>query len=160
MALGHTRIGIVSGPMDVASMRARVDGAASALGDRLAFQVASSFSMELEHEVHEAVVSRRATAIFAGTDLLALGVIRAAQTAGLNVPADLAVIGFGDMPSAQMANPPLSSIEMPLEDMAAEAVDALLRRIDGAAAETAADVVFGTTLIVRASTAEGPLASL
>jgi len=160
LALGHTRIGIVSGPMEVASMRARIDGAAAVLGERLAFQVASSFSMELEREVHEAVVSRRATAIFAGTDLLALGVMRAAQGAGLDVPGDLAVIGFGDMPSAQMANPPLSSIEMPLEDMAAEAVDALLRRIDGVAAEMAADVVFDTALIIRASTAEESLASL
>ena len=141
-------------------MRARIDGAAAVLGERLAFQVASSFSMELEREVHEAVVSRRATAIFAGTDLLALGVMRAAQGAGLDVPGDLAVIGFGDMPSAQMANPPLSSIEMPLEDMAAEAVDALLRRIDGVAAEMAADVVFDTALIIRASTAEESLASL
>jgi LacI family transcriptional regulator len=160
MALGHTRIGIVSGPMEVASMRTRVEGAAAALGDRLAFQVASSFSMELEREVEELVLSRRATAIFAGTDLLALGVIRAAQAAGLRVPADLAVIGFGDMPSAQMANPPLSSIEMPLEEMAACAVDALLRRIDGASAETVVDVVFDTALIVRASTFAGPLASL
>ncbi len=155
MALGHQRVGIVSGPVEVASMRARIDGAISALGDRLAFTVASSFSMELEHDVEAAVVSRRATAIFAGTDLIALGVIRAAQAAGLNVPGDLAVIGFGDMPSAQMANPPLSSIEMPLEDMAAEAVDALLRRIEGG---EASDVVFATTLIARASTRDSALA--
>ena len=150
MALGHRRIGIVSGPLDVASMRARVEGAASALGDRLAFNVASSFSMELEPEALEAVQSRRATAIFAGTDLIALGVIRAAQAAGLDVPRDLAVIGFGDMPWAQLANPPLSSIEMPLEDMAGEAVEALLRRIEGLGETRHA--VFDTALIIRQST--------
>ncbi len=150
LALGHERIGIVSGPRDVASMRARIDGAAAVLGERLVFTLASSFSMELEPSVQEAVVSRRATAIFAGTDLIAMGVIRAAQAAGLSVPGDLAVIGFGDMPWAQMANPPLSSIEMPLEDMAAEAVDALLQRIDGLHAPR--EVVFDTTLIARGST--------
>jgi LacI family transcriptional regulator len=151
LAQGHERVGIVSGPMDVASMRARIDGAKAALGDRLVFHMTSSFSMELEAAAIEAVRSRRATAIFAGTDLIALGVIRAAQAAGLNVPGDLAVIGFGDMPSAQMANPPLSSIEMPLEDMATAAVEALLRRIEGGAAR---DVVFETALIARASTAD------
>ncbi len=150
LAQGHKRIGIVSGPMDVASMRARIEGAAAALGDRLVFNVASSFSMELEPSVQAAVVSRQATAIFAGTDLIAMGIIRAAQAAGLRVPDDLAVIGFGDMPWAQMANPPLSTIEMPLEDMAAEAVDALLQRIEGMNAPR--DAVFETTLIVRGST--------
>ena len=150
LAQGHKCIGIVSGPMDVASMRARIEGAAAALGDRLVFNVASSFSMELEPSVQAAVVSRQATAIFAGTDLIAMGIIRAAQAAGLRVPDDLAVIGFGDMPWAQMANPPLSTIEMPLEDMAAEAVDALLQRIEGMNAPR--DAVFETTLIVRGST--------
>jgi len=150
MAQGHTRIGIISGPLEVASMRARVDGAAAALGDRLVFNVASAFSMELEPEALAAVRARKATAIFAGTDLIALGVIRTGQAAGLNVPGDLAVIGFGDMPWAQMANPPLSSIEMPLEDMAAEAVDALLRRIAGETAPR--ETVFETTLIARQST--------
>ncbi len=152
VAKGHTRIGIVSGPMDVASMRARIDGAVAALGDRLVFNVASSFSMELEPSVLEAIVSRRATAIFVGTDLIAMGIIRAAQAAGLSVPGDLAVIGFGDMPWAQMANPPLSTIEMPLEDMANAAVDALLQRIDGINAPR--DVVFETTLIARGSTVQ------
>ena len=151
MAQGHERIGIISGPMEVASMRARIEGAAAALGGRLVFTIASSFSMELEPAAVEAIISRRATAIFAGTDLIAMGVVRAAQTAGLNVPSDVAVIGFGDMPWAQMANPPLSSIEMPLEDMAAEAVDALLQRIEGANAPR--EVVFETALIARQSTA-------
>ncbi len=150
LALGHERIGIVSGPMEVASMRARVEGAKVALGARLVFNIASSFSMDLEPAALAAVVSRRATAVFAGTDLIALGIIRAAQGAGLTVPGDLAVIGFGDMPGAQMANPPLSSIEMPLEDMANEAVEALLRRIEGAG--EAHDRVFDTALIVRQST--------
>jgi len=150
MAMGHQRIGIVSGPLDVASMRARVDGAAAALGDRLAFNVASAFSMELEPAALEAVRSRQATAVFAGTDLIALGIIRAATGMGLSVPGDLAVIGFGDMPWAQLSSPPLSSIEMPLEDMATEAVEALLRRVEGEVGARA--VVFDTALIVRAST--------
>lgn len=151
VALGHDRIGIVSGPMDVTSMRARIEGAVAALGGRLVFNLASAFSMELEPSVHEAVVSRRTTAIFAGTDLIAMGIVRAAQAAGLGIPGDLAIIGFGDMPWAQMASPALSSIEMPLEEMAVAAVDALLRRIDGGT-ETR-DLVFDTTLIVRGSTA-------
>ena len=149
MAMGHDRIGIVSGPLDVASMRARVEGAMAVLGDRLAFNVATSFSMDLEPEALDAVGSRRATAVFAGTDLIALGVIRAAQAAGLAVPGDLAVIGFGDMPWAQLSNPPLSSVEMPLEDMAGAAVDALLRRIEGLGEPRT--VVFDTALVIRRS---------
>ena len=150
MALGHDRIGLVTGPMDVASMRARVEGARDMLGERVVFEVASAFSMELDPAAQAAVASRRATAVFAGTDLIAMGVVRAAQTAGIGIPDELSVVGFGDVAWAQMTQPPLTSIEMPLEDMANEAVEALLRRIDGVSGDV--DMIFDTRLIVRAST--------
>ncbi len=155
IAHGHRRIGVISGPMEVASMRARIEGAISVIEAKaeLAFNVTNAFSMELDPPARIAVLSEEATAVFAGTDLIALGVVRAAQMAGVRVPQDLSVIGFGDMPWSQMSQPALTSIEMPLEDMATEAVEALLRRIDG---DAAADRVFETALIVRQSTMKAP----
>ena len=151
IAHGHRRIGVISGPMEVASMRARIEGAIGVIEAKaeLAFCVTNAFSMELDPPARIALLSEQATAVFAGTDLIALGVVRAAQMAGVRVPQDLSVIGFGDMPWSQMSQPALTSIEMPLEDMATEAVEALLRRIEGGAAT---DMVFETALIVRQST--------
>lgn len=152
--LGHRDIGVVCGPMDILSMRDRCEAAIAAIKKdaALAFVVENGFSVDLEPPVASAIAGRAASAVFVGADLIALGVIRHAQSLGLAVPDDLSVIGFDDIPWAQMSMPTLSTIEMPLEDMASEAVDALLRRIDESI-DLRRRVVFDTALVVRASTA-------
>ncbi len=153
IALGHKQIGIVSGPMDIVSQKQRVEGAKATLskGGELQFCVSNAFSMDLEPAVVTALDSG-ATAIFAGTDLIALGVIKHVQDRGLRVPEDVSVIGFGDSPWAPLSNPPLTTIEMPIEDMAAEAVDVLLARIDQRETPLRR-LIFDTRLMVRGSTA-------
>nr|WP_303649726.1 LacI family DNA-binding transcriptional regulator [Asticcacaulis machinosus] len=153
VALGHTRIGVISGPMSVLSMRERCAGAIAYIEQHaeLAFNLATAFSYDLESNVCKAIEQREATAIFAGADLIGLGVIQHATRCGLSVPDDLSVVGFDDIPWAQISTPPLTTIEMPVEEMAAEAIDALLRRIDSRA-QPRRKVVFETALIVRQST--------
>lgn len=153
IALGHRDIGVVCGPMDILSMRDRCEAAIARIEKhaRLAFVVENGFSVDLEPPVASAIAGRGASAVFVGADLIALGVLRHAQRLRLSVPADLSVIGFDDIPWAQMSVPTLSTIEMPLEDMASEAVDALLRRIAGAI-DLRRRVVFDTALVVRGST--------
>ena len=101
--------------------------------------------------VLSAIAGKTASAVFVGADLVAVGVMRQAQRLGISIPTDLSVIGFDDIPWAQMSVPTLSTIEMPLEEMACEAVDALLRRIEEAT-DLRRRVVFDTALIVRDST--------
>jgi LacI family transcriptional regulator len=149
---GHTAIGVISGPTDILSMRQRCDAAASYIQQhaKLAFRVANAFSTDLEPKVKEAIRSRSATAVFVGADLIALGVMQYAQSLKINVPAQLSVVGFDDIPWAQMSSPPLTTIDMPLGDMAAEAVESLLRR-SGERADLRRKIVFDTTLVQRAS---------
>ncbi len=152
--LGHRSIGIVCGPLDIASMRDRCDAAAALIQAeaKLAFMVDNGFSIDLEASVTRALDRDEATAVFAGADLIALGVIRHAQARGLNVPRDLSVVGFDDIPWSQMNTPALTTVEMPIEDMAGEAVEALIRRIDGNA-DPRRRIILDTSLIVRETTA-------
>ncbi len=75
------------------------------------------------------------TAIFAGSDLQALGVLRAASRRGVEVPRELSVVGYDDIPLARMTSPPLTTIHQPLRRMAEEATRLVLRIRAGAEAE-------------------------
>lgn len=150
LAGGHRKVGLVSGPMSLSSMTERCEGFRAALSDHAecVFHVETAFSDDLEPAVGAAIDRREVTAIFAGTDQIALAIVRRAARSGLRVPEDLSVIGFGDAPWVGTSAPALTTVEMPIEDMANEAVDRLLQRDTG----TPARVVFDTTLIVREST--------
>ena len=153
--LGHRSIGVVAGPLDVKSMRDRCQSAEGLIKSRanLAFTVENAFATELEKSVADAIVSKSATAVFCGSDLIAIGVLRVARAAGLTIPGDLSIVGFDDIPWAEYCTPTLTTIEMPVDEMAAEAVDALLRKIDGES-DSNRRVVFNVNLIVRESTAQ------
>ncbi len=114
---GHRRIGIVSGPLDIVSMRDRCAGVveAFAAGGEIVFALENSFSLDLEPIVKTRLIEDRPTAIFAGTDIIAIGVIRFAQMHGLMVPGDLSVLGFDDIDLASLTQPQLSTCEIPIE---------------------------------------------
>ena len=92
------------------------------------------------------------TAIFALTDACAVGVLRAAFELGLNVPRDLSVIGFDDIPLASHVIPRLTTLQQPTDMIGQTAANLLLRQIEES------DTLFqtvtvGTQLVVRESTA-------
>lgn len=152
LSMGHRRIGIIAGPLDVRSMRDRCGGAEQVIKEQaeLAFSVSNAFSTELERSVIDAVKAGAASAVFVASDLIAIGLMKFARQIGLHVPEDLSIIGFDDIPWAEYCVPPLTTVEMPVDEMAAEAVDALLRKIDGEA-ESNRRVVFNVSLSVRES---------
>lgn len=154
---GHRSIGVISGPRDVLSMRQRCDAAIEAVRARgkLAFNVSNAFALDLEPEVKEAIRSRAATAVFCGADLIALGVIEYARSIRLSVPGQLSVIGFDDIPWAQLSSPRLTTIDMPLGDMAAEAVASVLRHSEESR-ESRRRIVFETGLVERESVRRVP----
>ncbi|MFE0790618.1 LacI family DNA-binding transcriptional regulator [Streptomyces mutabilis] len=159
--LGHERVAIITGPEDMLCSRARLDGYRSAMtmaglpvdprlvrfGD---FRVAGGF----EHAMDLLDGPDRPTAVFAGSDLHALGVLEAARLEGLRVPADLSVVGYDDVPLAQWSSPPLTTVHQPLRQMAEEATRMLFRP-DGPG-RTARRIELATHLVVRQSTAPRP----
>jgi LacI family transcriptional regulator len=93
----------------------------------------------------------RPTAIFARSDQMAIGVIKAALDMGLKVPEDLSVIGYGDIPISQYFNPPLSTIRMPRYEMGVKAALMLLERIEKKNLPQR-QAIFEPHLVVRTST--------
>ncbi|MBV9170289.1 MAG: LacI family DNA-binding transcriptional regulator [Chloroflexi bacterium] len=91
------------------------------------------------------------TAIFATTDVLALGALNAAHASGRRVPEDLSLVGFDDIPLAAYAVPPLTTVRQPVEAMARLAIDLVLRR-DGEPASERETYSLEPELIVRKST--------
>ncbi|WP_433447236.1 LacI family DNA-binding transcriptional regulator [Streptomyces sp. CA-142005] len=155
---GHRRVAIITGPEDLMCSLARLDGYRSAMamagleadprlirfGD---FHVQGGFEHALDLLQHQ----DRPTAIFAGSDLQALGVLEAARVLGLSVPGQLSVVGYDDVPPAQWSSPPLTTVQQPLQRMAEEAARMLLQPTD--AKKSASRIELATHLVVRQSTA-------
>jgi DNA-binding LacI/PurR family transcriptional regulator len=91
------------------------------------------------------------TAVFCYNDMTAIGLLRAAKAAGLAVPADLAIVGFDDIPFASYVCPPLTTYCQPKFELGQRAVEMALRLMDGPA-EGVGDVVLQGQLVVREST--------
>jgi LacI family xylobiose transport system transcriptional regulator len=160
LSLGHRRIGMISGPDDMLCSVARVDGYRSALE-----RAGVSFDAELVRvgDFHVDGGRRGAselldlpdppTAIFAGSDLQALGVYEAARPRGVRVPEDLSVVGYDDLRFARWVGPPLTTIRQPLGEMAETAARMLIRMSEDPDAPLNQRFDLATSLVVRASTA-------
>jgi LacI family xylobiose transport system transcriptional regulator len=92
------------------------------------------------------------TAIFAGNDAQALGVLHAAAALGLTVPDDLSVVGFDDLAIAELAHPRLTTVHQPLREMAEQATRLVLQLLDQPRPEVTR-IELATRLVVRDSTA-------
>lgn len=157
--LGHRAIAAITGPQDMMSSLARIDGYRSAmraadLDVRAEWERYGDFR-ESGGERHAADLLSLAeppTAVFAGSDLQALGVLRVAARLGLAVPADLSVVGYDDIPLARLMTPALTTVHQPLRRMAEEATRLVLKMRSGAQVE-AARIDLATSLVVRDSSA-------
>jgi DNA-binding LacI/PurR family transcriptional regulator len=90
------------------------------------------------------------TAVFACSDQLALGVLRAARSAGIRVPEGLSVVGFDDSPSARVADPPLTTVAQPLRERG-QAIGALVRALLRGE-DVSSPAVSPVELVIRSST--------
>lgn len=93
---------------------------------------------------------RRPTAVLAMSDMAAIGLMAAAQAAGLKVPDDLSIVGYDDLPIATWTNPALTTVRQPIVEKGRLAARLLIQRIKGRAVESPAPL--GTSLVVRGST--------
>ena len=157
--LGHRRIAVMGGPRHVLCSKARIDGYSSAL-DAADIAVSpelirhGNFHVESGHDNGRELLTLDSppTAIFAGSDLQAMGLYEAARELGVRIPEDLSVVGYDDLPVARWVGPPLTTVRQPLTEMAEEATRmALTLARGGKPANLRLDLA--TDLIVRGSTA-------
>jgi LacI family transcriptional regulator len=130
LSLGHRRIGFIGGPRDVSTAGQREAGFRAALTDaglNASLIVDGDFTYAGGFEAARRLLGDSApTAIFAANDQMALGALNAARAAGLHVPADVTIVGFGDTGSAEHAAPPLTTVSMPRHQLGMAAMEALL----------------------------------
>jgi DNA-binding LacI/PurR family transcriptional regulator len=138
LARGARRVATITGPLDMAVGRDRLSGyrAAMSSADRPVqdchvatgdFSIAggqAAMSRLLQADPH-------IDAVFAASDLTALGAMQAITERGLSIPDDIAVVGFDDIPEAGRAQPALTTVRQPIEDLGRAMARTLLRRIHG-----------------------------
>ena len=160
--LGHRRIGFLAGRADLESARRREAGYRTALSDAgIAFDPtlvqAGGFTEETAEAPARTLLSLadRPTAIFAANDLSAIQVLRTATELGLDVPGELSVVGFDNIPESAMTDPPLTTVDQSIQALGHEAVRILVELIEHPDRHTENDpvhVTLPTELVVRRST--------
>jgi LacI family transcriptional regulator len=135
---GHRRIGHVAGPSHMSSSVGRLNGYRQALEAAGVPYDASlvrcaAFTMDGGYQAARQLLDQpqRPTAIFAATDMQAVGVLKAAKAIGLAVPGDLALAGGDDIELAECLEVPLTSFRQPSADIGAQVVAILMARIGG-----------------------------
>jgi alanine racemase len=160
VGLGHRRIGLAVGPERLVPAKRKLEGFVAALrrhldlteAEAMAWVEPTLFTREGGQAAGLNLLDRGATAVVCGSDLMALGVVRAARQRGLSVPGDLSVVGYDDSPLMAFVNPPMTTVRQSVQDMASAAVSALVDAIQGEPVP-ANEYFFQPELVVRATTA-------
>ena len=162
-ALGHRRIGFIAGPAQHRSAHERRAGFLGALEKRGVtlppeLIVEGAFTFESGVACAEALLAQRPrpTAIFAGNDEMAAGVYKAAFRLKIAIPEELSVVGFDDSPVASRLSPALTTIRLPIRDMARLAAAKLIPPVANAAVEGGSVSRIESHLVVRDSTQPPP----
>lgn len=158
ISAGHRKIGMISCKNSYVSITQRENGYKKALADAgIIFNEAYikygdyGFNSGLRAANQFLSMEERPTAIFAISDLMAIGALKAVREKGLSVPEDVAVAGFDNVSFSSMCNPTLTTISQPKYDMGCFAMELLLKRIKEGYKESK-EVFLEYELIIREST--------
>lgn len=168
LAIGHlaarglTKVAMFTMPYNGISPRAeRVEGYKEALA---AHGIAFSSEMVVETEVEEQAViaaietvlrrSDRPQVLFGANNLMTMAIIKALRKLGVNVPGEIAVIGFDDWEWAELVEPPVTVVSQPTYDMGQEAASLLIHRIRGKKKRKPSVILYDPQLIIRKSCGE------
>jgi DNA-binding LacI/PurR family transcriptional regulator len=159
ISLGHRRIAVISGDATLRCSKDRIAGYRAALEDAgipidPALTRPGNFSQKSGYEqtCELLELAEPPTAIFAGSDMQAMGVYSALRARGLSMPASMSVVGFDDVPIASIVTPALTTVRQPLIEMGRVATTMLLRMIAGEPLDSIR-VELTTTLLERESCA-------
>jgi len=155
--LGHRNIACITGIRGLHNSKSRLGGYLRALEDhyipiREEYIVEGDYLQESGYEQTQRLLNlpELPTAIFATNDLMALGAMDAIRERGMEIPADMSVIGFDDIPQASTTHPKLTTVRQPLEQLGQEGVKLLLEQIKNPACPPKRKTL-ATELIIRNS---------
>lgn len=158
ISLGHTKIGLISCNNNFVSTKKREEGYRKALSEheipfseKLISYGGYGFKSGLRGAMQLLSQQNRPTAIFAISDMMAIGAMKAIKNAGCRVGKDIAVVGFDNVSFSSMIDPMLTTIAQPMNDLGGVAMEILLRQIKGENREPE-NVVLEHELIIREST--------
>lgn len=166
-ALNHKRIGFITGPVRTRTREFRIDGYRSSLAEvGLTFDnslvwegvphfFGDSTAVELGRQGAHHLLSNAnpPTAIIAINDMNAFGVYAGARDLGVRIPEQLSVVGVDNLTLSEIVEPPLTTIDQPLEDMARISINRLICRLNGTCSGPSEHQTLSPSLLVRASTA-------
>lgn len=163
--LGHRAIAIIGAPGHSAPIQERLSGARAALAEAgvvpLDVRIGAVHSFEACRDLVLAMFAagHRPTALLCTTDIAAIGAIHAAVQQGLDVPRDISVTGFDDLPAARYVMPQLTTVAHPYRAIARHAVAVLLARMVGEDPGPPPPEVSALQLVIRGTTAPPPVQS-
>jgi LacI family transcriptional regulator len=155
--VGHRRIAFIGGPEDNFDAHERLRGYRDALARRLPnekpWELPGDFSEASGYEAGKRIVAakQRPGAVFAANDMMALGCLYAFNEAGLQVPGDIALAGFDDIPLARFVHPTLTTMRVNIAELGGRAMTRLLDTIGASREPSAQAQMLTTELIVRQS---------
>ena len=156
--LGCRRIATITGRFDMTAGQERLDGYRQALqahgipiDENLVAK--GDFSERSGVTGMQRLLSASPDAVFAASDMMAIGALKALREAGRQVPQDVALIGFDDIPSASVIEPALTTVRQPIERMGSMAVDLLLSVLESLSEgePPAQRIILPTELVIRTS---------
>jgi LacI family transcriptional regulator len=153
--LGHQRIATISGPGHSAVGIDRMQGYTRALTER-GFKIDESLIIEGDfseaggYYAMQRLLPAKPDAVFAASDVTAIGAMRTIREAGLNVPNDIAVVGFDDIPMATTLDTPLTTIRQPVIQFGVRAVELLIDLIENGI-QPPRHIMIDTQLVIRDS---------
>jgi len=149
---GRKRIATITGPQDTSGGIRRLEAYRADQGTDLdeARIAHGDYSRESGAKAMRELLNRTPDldAVFAGNDLMALGAMDVLRDAGLQIPEDVAVVGFDDINAAVEAAPPLTTVRQPFDRISEEMVRLLLDVIDG---KKPAAITIPTEMVIRES---------
>ena len=159
VALRHRRIGFASGPERFLVVQRKLAGYRTTMKAQLGLTddeveelvELSIFGVEGGAAAAQRLLDAGVSAVVCGSDMMALGVIRAARQRGLSVPGDVSVVGYDDAPMMEFTDPPLTTIRQPVSAIGLAAVQSLLEEVRGHATPLT-EFLFRPELVVRGST--------
>jgi DNA-binding LacI/PurR family transcriptional regulator len=157
---GHRTVWHVAGPLDWREAVLRLDGwreTLTAAGAPVPSPLHGDWSPRSGHAAGVAIADRDdVTAVFAGNDQMALGLVHALAERGRRVPEDVSVVGFDDIPEAEFMLPALTTVHQDFDEVGRRGLDLLLHNLGDATEEHRERVMIAPQLVVRASTAPPP----
>jgi LacI family transcriptional regulator len=156
LQLGRQKIATITGPKNMIAGLDRFNGFSAALRARgLACDpnlvVEGDFTERGGYAAIQRILDKDFDALFAASDAMAIGALRALRETGRRVPQDVSVVGFDDIPSASHTEPPLTTVRQPVQRMGGVAAETLIDLIEHPDSPTRR-VVLPTELILRSST--------